>query len=160
RDFHVTGVQTCALPIYVLGKGVQHRRDRFDGRIGVGPVIGKHAEGDAAKHDRRHVAQLAELVFIGFTQAAGVGEEIDAAVLVRGIAIDTDDLLDDELAHGGSRGYSREGRRPAGANGNGNPAPARRRDEAAGREPRSGDSRGPARADDKLGPWLTKRSTW
>src|SRR5690606_40131288 len=47
RDFHVTGVQTCALPIYIAKTGnhalIEQRR--LDGRLLAGEGIGQHLGG-------------------------------------------------------------------------------------------------------------------
>src|SRR5690606_39758699 len=61
RDFHVTGVQTCALPIYVRGVAVEvHRHDRGgalrDGGLRRG---GRQVEGDRVDvgEDRRRARE-------------------------------------------------------------------------------------------------------
>src|SRR5256885_11433671 len=68
RDYKVTGVQTCALPIYrALGKGVEagfhghHREDQ--GRVHLGPLAGLVGLGDQrAERLRRDAVLLAEPV--------------------------------------------------------------------------------------------------
>src|SRR5690606_40016488 len=47
RDFHVTGVQTCALPIYATGPGIgiQLKHGPNKGRLVI-PAIGRNIQSD------------------------------------------------------------------------------------------------------------------
>src|SRR5207302_3275319 len=88
RDFHVTGVQTCALPILAVADGghaVAHRRTR----AGLGQRVGDRHEAagdgrgaratvgldDVAVHPHRTLAHRSEERRVGKEWRAGWGPE-------------------------------------------------------------------------------------
>src|SRR5690606_40150550 len=85
RDFHVTGVQTCALPIYGALSGA------LDGPVQAGAVLAAQDSGDLGDRSVGHL-RVGDGLVVGSDRAVDRLAGVEDALLPGGTLVDGHDL--------------------------------------------------------------------